>query len=255
MPHIDQLSRGALPTAREWNALADAYNAGSFGAKSPERGVAPGRVKAKNASGSDRERFEVMKLGDPSIALTTNGQVDLIFDLETATADGTPAVLVEPIADGQIGEVIIDGLALALVATASSTSDLFGTPNGTNHNIDAGSDATGIKLLTAPSTSAETLCPVLIGFGAAAVSTGLAVTPTGGISGMTGTGTAMDPFVFGSATCKTVEIDADDGEGEETTDDIELYNMVAADIEEDELVQWKLIGGLRFVDVEGCEGA
>lgn len=161
--HIQQRNRGQLPAAAEWNSLATAYNAGAFGNDNPERGRQLQGVRGKNISGSDRERFEVMTLGDPVTTLTTDGQVDLVFDLDDATADGTPAILLEPIADGLMGRVLIDGLALALVATASATTDRWGTPNGTNHNLDAGDEPTGLKLLGPPSTSGTSLCPVLLG--------------------------------------------------------------------------------------------
>lgn len=80
--------------------------------------------------------------------------------------------------------------------------------------------------------------------------TGMAVAPAGGIPGKTGTGTSLDPWVWGSAVCKVVDVEA----GEETTTDITLYNMVSQAIDPG-IVQWKVIGGKKFVDVEECDGA
>lgn len=85
---------------------------------------------------------------------------------------------------------------------------------------------------------------------AAGLPAGLAVAPSGGIPGKTGAGTSGDPWVWGSAVCKVVDVEA----GEETTTDITLYNMVNQAIEPG-IVQWKTIGGKKFVDVEECDGA
>ena len=85
-------------------------------------------VWIRNDSGADRERFDCMSLGDPIFEMLDDGTVDLLFEGLTAAADKTPAILLEPIADGEMGKAVIHGLALARVGSGS-TSERTATPD------------------------------------------------------------------------------------------------------------------------------
>jgi len=165
MPNIGRIKSGQMPKASEWNAIAESYNAGAIGASGyPGRRLPPssGLVWIKNTSGSDRSRFDCMALGATTQTIDVDGQVEVIFSATTASPTGTPVILQEPIANNQYGVGRIFGQTLAKIKQAASASDLQGTPNATNHNLDAGSSGP-IKILSAPSTSADSLRPVLIG--------------------------------------------------------------------------------------------
>jgi hypothetical protein len=213
----------------------------TFGAK--PQGVV---VKVKNVSGSDRSRWDCMALGDTRFTIGDDGEESVIFEVDTAADDETPAILQEPIADGKFGDALIFGYTLARIADANAATDLRGTPNATDHNLSASSDGP-VQILAAPSTSADSVRPVIIGAGAE-LGTGLAETPSGGIPARTGAGTAGDPWVWGSATCTVI----DPVTGEKGTDTLVIKNMVDSAIGGDEQIQWKAIGGTKFVDVEGC---
>lgn len=153
-------------SARDWNKLADIAN-GGFGATAGDGAPNLGGFGAiwvwvKNTSGSDRSRFDCMSLGDLVFDLETNAQQDVIFQAVTADPAKPPAILLEPIANNHIGRAVLTGLVYAKVATATSTSLLYAEPNASGHNLKAVSDG-AIRLLAAPSTSAATLRPVLIG--------------------------------------------------------------------------------------------
>jgi hypothetical protein len=157
--------------AKTWNAIADVVNGGrvdaaSQAAQAPAGGMNAGWVWVKNTSGSDRSRFDCMALGDPVMNLTNDGQVDVLFKCDTADPDASPAILLEPIADGRVGRAVIYGLCLAKVSIATSTSLLFAEPQTSDHNLKAVASGK-IKLLKAPSTSAITLLPVVVGVGGA----------------------------------------------------------------------------------------
>lgn len=76
---------------------------------------------------------------------------------------------------------------------------------------------------------------------------GLVWTPLGGIPGRSGLGSVGDPFVWGSAACEKVGTDGVIG-----ADTLVVKNMVKKSIGGDELIQYKFIGGIAFVDVEEC---
>lgn len=154
---------------RTWDAIADRLNGGrveaaGVGATPELSGLNAGWVWVKNTSGSDRTRFDCMALGDPVMSLTTDGNVDVLFNATTASATASPAVLLEPIANGRVGRAVIYGLCLAKVAIATSTSLLFAEPQPSNLKpVSSGT----IKLLTAPSTTEIKLLPVVLGSGGA----------------------------------------------------------------------------------------
>ncbi len=180
---------------KTWNAIADVVNGGRVGANGPSSpavadGLGKGWVWVKNTSGSDRSRFDCMALGDPTMALTTDGQVDVVFAATTADPVKTPAILLEPIANGRVGRAAIYGLCLATVA-AGATSLLNAVPQASSNSL-LPSASGSIKLLTAPSASVVTLIPVVLG---ASASPGVVMkTPGGGIAARSGT-------TISSATC------------------------------------------------------
>ena len=167
MPNIGRIKSGQLPLASEWNALAESYNGGAIGAAGINGKALPlsaGIVWVKNTSGSDRARFDCMSLGSTTTTIGVNARESVIFEADTADPDGTPVILQEPIANNRFGRGCIFGYTLAKIKQASAATDLFGTPNASNHNLDAGSSGP-IQILAAPSTSANSIRPVLIGSG------------------------------------------------------------------------------------------
>lgn len=218
-------------------------------------------VWIRNDSGADRQRFECMALGQPLFDLLPDGTVDLIFSADTADADETPVILLEPIADGAFGKGVIHGLAIALVGPGEPT-DSFGDPDPDNHWIEPG--AGSIKLLGQPGPDegevfdeffndffddffdtdlpdGSRLLPVLLG--AAAGGMILAKTPAGGIPAASGTG----PYIWGSATCTRV---GDDGVvGSET---ITITNIVNQAIAANVVIKAAKVGAIYVVDVASC---
>ena len=181
---------------RTWDAIADQLNGGRSDASGVPSvpaisGLNAGWVWIKNTSGSDRTRFDCMALGDPVMNLTTDGQVDVLFNATTAAATASPAVLLEPIANGRVGRAVIYGLCLAKVAVATSTSLLFAEPQASGHNLKAVASGT-IKLLKAPSTTEITLLPVVLGVGGA-----------GGITDLRLSGSDLQYFKDGTWTTWT----------------------------------------------------
>ncbi len=153
-------------SAAELNRMTDAANKASFNREGVRELSLPDDQQShwvwlRNDSGSDRARFDCMSLGDPLFEMLDDGTVDLLFKGLTAAADKTPAILLEPIANGAMGKAVIHGLALAKVG-GGSTSELTATPDATNHRLTPGGD---IKLLAAPHASAVKLLPVLLGVG------------------------------------------------------------------------------------------
>ncbi|MCA9132941.1 MAG: hypothetical protein KDA45_07290, partial [Planctomycetales bacterium] len=107
-------------------------------------------VWLRNDSGEDRLRFDCMALGEPLFDLTDDGTVDLLFSADTADADKTPVILLEPIADGDLGKGVIQGLAIARVGPGDTSSRLA-SPDGDNHWLSPGEGP--VKLLAAPTES------------------------------------------------------------------------------------------------------
>ena len=255
MPQIAKRKPGDryLP-ARDWNSVADAVNGGITVRPPAFASVFDPTVLVRNDTGADLAMFECISLGDPLYELETDGSVDLIFAGETADPMKPAAILTEPIAHDAVnpryGRAILFGKAYALVGAAAATTILRATPDAANDRL-APDPSGSVILLAAPSTSTTKLLPVLLG-ASGDEGTGLAKTPAGGISAMSGVGTVGDPWVFGSGTCKKVTIDFADKEGVASTEDIVIYNMVPLAVAGDVLIQWKRIGRLPFVDVEPC---
>lgn len=177
-----------------WNKLADQHARGEL-RKIPVpqlRSYDPSSRIAlvKNTSGSDRAAFESMAIDGLEWELDTAGTSDIVFKLITADPAKAPAVLLDPIANGDIGRAVLDGLAIALVGGGSG---LIGTPDATNHRIKPDSSGS-IKLLAAPHASSVRLLPVVLNAGAAGGAGKIFLTPGGGIAARSGT-------TVSSATC------------------------------------------------------
>lgn len=194
MPNIKPIQPGQMPRAVEWNALAEDYNGGAIGRTgyaSRRIPLSSGLVVVKNTSGSDRARFDCMKLDATTQTIDDDAEFSVIFEAKTADPAETPVILQEPIASNQFGIGRIFGYTLAKIEQASSATDLYGTPNATNHNLDA-SSAGPVKILAAPGTGADSLRPVLLGHSNETAI--FCVTPGGGIAASSGT-------TISSATC------------------------------------------------------
>jgi hypothetical protein len=196
--------RYAGQRARLSAAELNRFNATANARQLHQRGPMPSNIRedapqslwvwVRNDSGSDRSRFDCMALGDPIFDLNMDGSVDLLFGADTvADSTDTPAILIDSVADGSFGRAVINGMALAKVKAASSVSDLFAEPD-TGSQLAAVSSGS-IQLLAAPSTSAATLLPVLVGVGGlAGSSTAVFLSHSSGIAARSGA-------TLGSASC------------------------------------------------------
>lgn len=160
---IGKIRPGGMPLAREWNALADRYNSGSFG-RSGSGKRAPVRIIGKNISGTDYKRFDCMAIEGVSTDLDADGNVDLVFELQDGSSSQATAILVDPIEDQQFGEIIVDGLAIAKVAAGTATHEYaIASSDG---DLTPQEETSDIRLLASPSASVTTYLPVLLGVGA-----------------------------------------------------------------------------------------
>jgi hypothetical protein len=244
--------RYAGQRARLSAAELNRFNATANARQLHQRGPMPSNIREdapqslwvwiRNDSGSDRSRFDCMALGDPIFDLNLDGSVDLLFGADTvADSTDTPAILIDSVADGSFGRAVINGMALAKVKAASSVSDLFAEPD-TGSQLAAVSTGS-IQLLAAPSTSAATLLPVLVGVGATSSTEILFKTPVGGIPAATGSG----PYTFGSASCTPVNDDGTVGSGSVT-----IRNIVNQAIAGNVVGKASLLGSIYVVDVASC---
>lgn len=151
--------------ARDWNRMLDASNlvlGNGVGARiNSASNFGLIWVWVKNTSGSDRSRYDCMSLGNLLFDIETNAQQDPIFEATVAAKDKQPIILLEAIASNQFGRAAIQGLTLAKVATAGHANMRDAGANAAGHNLLAGVGQ--IRLMAAPSTSAATLRPVLLG--------------------------------------------------------------------------------------------
>ena len=74
-------------------------------------------------------------------------------------------------------------------------------------------------------------------------------TPTGGITAATGSGTSIDPYVWGEGDCTVLDVDS----GVETTTVVTIYNLVKKTIDGDVPIKASKIGDRLFVDVADCK--
>ena len=200
-------------------------------------------VWLRNDSGNDRERYECMSLDDPIFGLDLDGSVDLMFKAIASDPAKTPVILIEPIANGEMGRGIIHGLALAKVGSGAVTAT-NATP-GTNQ-LTPGSGS--IKLLAKPDAAVDTLLPVLLGAGASG-GTGIAKSPAGGIAARSGD-------VVGVATCTLAELYDDAGvvkiREKSPAESVLIYNTTAVNVSGAKWIHWKMDGGYLLVDVADC---
>lgn len=247
MPNITKHKPGDNISARDWNALAEAYNAGSIGASGPA-GIPIKGIRGKNTSGSTRSRFETMAVEGVTTQLETDGTVDLLFELVAADSNKPTAILMETIADDTVGQFILDGLALALVGPGDTAHE-YAVVDAANNRLTPQADASSIRLLSPPSATVVRLVPVLIGAegGSSTITTGYARTPSGGIPAATDDGTDSTP---GSASC--TEMTWDGSDLSPTANSLTVRNIVTQAIAGDIVIVWKTVGGERVVDTANC---
>lgn len=120
-------------------------------------------VMVKNTSGADRLRWDCVAL-DTTLryALGSNGVESVIFNAITADPNKPAAILQEPIANNKLGRALIFGYTLARCQSGTATLTAARPANTANLQPIAGGS---VRLLAAPSPSAASLIPVLIGFG------------------------------------------------------------------------------------------
>ena len=247
--------RIAAEEINRWNRIAEQSREQSFVERQPDalevfEGTQAWWVWIRNNTGNDRERFEVMNLGDPITDFLDDGTADLIFEGEAASSAGTPVILTEPIAgDGELGKAVIHGLAIAKV--------LAGT--GRTASIDATFKLTpgsgSITLLQDPDAANEKLLPVLLGAGGESSSDILAFTPGGGIPAAT---SLAGVVTFGQATGALAvrQAGANETWGPGGAN-VELFNkVIGVAIPGNRLVKATLVDGISssryVVDLASC---
>jgi hypothetical protein len=181
-----------------------------------------------------------MALSDPIFDLDLDGSVELMFIALASDPVKTPVILIEPIANGEMGKGIIHGLALAKVGSGSTTAT-SATP-GTN-KLTPGSGS--IKLLGKPSATVDMLLPVLLGGGGKDNLVG--ITRAGGIAART---TTTVPHTFPSATVDLIDPATKNFYTPNQT--VVASNSTKVLIGASHIVQLKPWGSLYLVDVDDC---
>lgn len=242
MPTIQKIRKGQNPRATEWNALADAYNFGTFGTSGPPGNSSPhpaGVVTVKNISGNDRNRFDCMSLGETVFDIGDDAEEDVLFDVETADENKTPAILLDSIGNGQTGKACIFGFCLAKVGPADTVNDLWGIPDAANNRLKP-SGGGSVYLLHPPSTTNPKVRPVVIN----PVSNVAAFrTRTGGIS-------ARSTATIPSAICDQLTIAS--GTRSVSGNTATVYNLFTSAIGELVDIFAARIGHRWFVIAEDC---
>lgn len=230
------------PSAFEWNAMLTAGQlalAGKYGvsaqiqacATSPQACV----VRIKNTSGSDRNRYECLSLGEPRWELSAAHTLLSIIIAGTA-GPNNPAVLLQPLKVDQIGLATILGPTLLRMNAFAGAAKQYAAPNA-NGKFDS-ADSGPIQLLGA--VSGEFGFGILVGRKAGSI---LAKTPIGGIPAMTGTG----PYTWGSADCTPINEDGTVGSGTVT-----IKNIVTDSIAGEVVIKANLVGAVYVVDTASC---
>jgi hypothetical protein len=169
--------RAFNPHAATWNTFCDVAESSGLvdlskgGGKSSEKN--PGVVWIKNTSGADRDRFDVLKLGDPLITPEANENEfknrvafeSIAFD---DAEDATPVILLQPLADDQCGRGVILGATIANVDIVSGGHGYARYSSSHPEYLESCADATAIKLVYNPGEGSD-LATVLIGAGAGGV--------------------------------------------------------------------------------------
>jgi len=142
-------------TAATWNSFIDAANfakdqrQNQFG-KGLRSGVGSGIVLIKNAESELRDRFTALVLNDIAVPPSANEDEFtscppvFIGQKMTDEREGNPyAILLEPIAAGQIGRAMVFGIVPAKV-TISDADDQYAVPTPSSSAGALQSDSTGV---------------------------------------------------------------------------------------------------------------
>ena len=148
-------------SARDWNALADRYNAGMLGSdnrtESPPNN--PVIVLVKNNTGGDLQRRSIVGLGDSAQGVSGSAvqfKNEIVIDGETpevGTHDTKFAVLRESIPDGLIGEAVVMGVTQVLLNVNSENDTHAMIEDGETDYLSTGS--TGVEIIWKESGTGE----------------------------------------------------------------------------------------------------
>lgn len=174
-----------------WNAIANQHARGELRSPTPPRLNAydpNSRVAlVKNTTGADRAAFDTMAIEGLLWDLEADGTADIIFELAAAAADKQPAILIEPIAAGEFGRAVVDGLAIAKVKGGTGSQ---ATIDAAGHRLEP-AESGAIVLLQTPHATEERLLPVVLHAGRPA-ETHFLFTLTEAISSGSGSATIRD---------------------------------------------------------------
>lgn len=160
-------------SAATWNAFCDAaekVNAPDLaGGDRSQAGRSTSILWIKNASGADRDRFEVLMLDGPAITPAMNdAEFKNRIYFEAIDWDGsessTPVVLLQPLADGKTGRGVVLGAAIAKIEINSASDKYAKYSSSHPEYLESTSVAGAIKLLYNPGEGAD-LAVILIGAG------------------------------------------------------------------------------------------
>jgi hypothetical protein len=218
--------------ARLWNQFVESSDPSRLStAGGIPGGILPnGVLLVRNDSGSDRDRFEVLGLGDPLYDTTDNEDEfknNASFEGETPTADYVNkwAILQEPLPNGKIGRAMAIG-ASRVMLDINATGDSYAKLKASAYELDSTADASAAEAViiwkesgTGTGKLAQIVFP--ISSAAAGGAAYIMKPPGGGIAAMTESGGTYTP---GSATCTVYEIDGS-GDLAATSDTETVYNL------------------------------
>jgi len=131
--------------AGAWNAMlsaAKAHEQSKFDKRSPAGadGETAGRVRIKNDSGEDLDRFAVVALTGPLIAPGDNltefqRHIGFVGEIPSDDGGGRFAILAEPIADGRIGRGWASGVCPVQVDVLDASHGYADTEADTHENL------------------------------------------------------------------------------------------------------------------------
>jgi hypothetical protein len=163
---IEHVSQGSPLEfkAEAYNAMADAANhhksrTGTAGGRS--HSINPCVVQVKNDTGEDLGMGAVVELSEAAIDELDPHHLWFIGDTPDLTR--VPAILLEPLKEGEIGPAQIAGVCLAKI-NVTSTSHKYGKFTSGQTSIESAT-AGPLKILVPPTAVEEKLLPVLINAG------------------------------------------------------------------------------------------
>ena len=226
------MAAGDPPTkfsAGAWNSLmlmAEEYFAGEPGVDSPgdvRVPLPPGVIWIKNDSGDDCPTFSVLGVDD--MLVNPNQDLDQFrFDptfVGVSPADpdhvGRFAILLEAIADGDIGRAVISG-AVAVQVDVQSQDDQFAEIVDDDTTMLESGGGGSAQILWKPSGTGKLWCHVRVGGGGASARVGVVQS---GIDGRSETGPGT-----GNVTIKTKDANGDWVDGQT----VEAFNPYSADL-------------------------